>query len=315
MNNSVKPKMIYILLLLLALTITMAVAIINYVRQEDRVSENISDATNSTIVPESDDLVLEAEPEVPMSDGYPVIGGREDCYHYWGEWILIRASTLMRSGNELRYCSGCGACQNREFGAVYVPGKSAYIDVKCKMQLPNFPNGCEVVSLTMVLNYLGYDVTTDTLIDDHLPKGVFSTDGDNPFYKYLGDPRSLGVGCYAPCIVNCANNYFTSIGEFVPVTDVSGRGFEIYKKYISEGTPVIFWGTTYMDCDPEVFGVVSTAAGDIIWRNHSHCFVMIGYTERSYIFCDPLRGIVEYPKEDVENSHDLVYEQACIIQK
>lgn len=276
---------------------------------------NCLDVMETEAIAESDTITLDTEPVIDFTEGYSIIGGREDCYHFWGEWILTRASTLERTGNELRYCSGCGGCQNREFGTDYKSDKRAYINMKCKLQMPDFPNGCEVVSLTMVLNYLGYDVTTDALIDQHLPRGVYSANGDNPFYKYLGDPRSLGVGCYAPCIVNCANNYLTSIGEFASVSDISGRGFEAYKKFVSEGVPVIFWGTTYMDCDPEVFGTVNTANGEVIWRNHSHCFVMIGYTETSYVFCDPLRGIVEYPKRDVEESHDLVYEQACIIQK
>ena len=312
MNYSVRPKTLYILLLLLLFVLSLVILTYNLNSEKTKETVKVENTPSDMNI---ETMPAETEPSVPMSDGYVVVGGREDCVHFWGEWMLTRASTLKHSGNELRYCTVCGASQNREFGAVYKNKKSAYIDVECLFQMPQFPNGCEVVSLTMVLNYFGYEVSVDTLVDNFLPRGVFSTDGDNPFYNYLGDPRSLGVGCYAPCIVLCANNYLTSIGEFGSVTDVSGRGFETYKKFISEGTPVIFWGTTYMDRDPEVFGVVNTSAGEVIWRNHSHCFVMIGYTDTTYVFCDPLRGIVEYPKEDVEDSHELVYEQACIIQK
>lgn len=314
MNYSVRPKIVYIIILFASLALSTGVAVcVPFAEKEEKHRVAVESTSADERKAETD--ALETAPAIPMSDGYAVIGGLETCIHRWDEWILTRASTLEHTGNELRYCLGCGACQNREFGADYKSDKRAYINVKCILQMPNFPNGCEVVSLTMVLNYLGYDVTADTLIDQYLPRGVFGTNGDNPFYKYLGDPRSLGVGCYAPCIVTCANNYLSSIGAFASVSDVSGRGFEAYKKFVSEGSPVIFWGTTYMDCDSEVFGVVNTSAGEVIWRNHSHCFVMIGYTENSYVFCDPLRGIVEYPKADVEESHKLVYEQACVIQK
>ncbi len=248
-------------------------------------------------------------------DGYEIRGGDLYCDHNWQDWIMTKPATITVTGSELRYCNRCLANQKRETGTLHGIGERALLDVKCQFQMPNYPNGCEVVSLTMVLNYLGYDVTTDELIDNHMPRGYFSSNGDNPFYKYLGDPRDLGVGCYAPCIVTTADNYFASIGEFRAVTDVSGRGLEAYKEFVARGTPVIFWGTMYMNQNSEIFGTIYTEEGEeIIWRNYSHCFVLIGYTDTTYIFCDPMRGIIEYPKEDVEKSHALVYEQACIIQ-
>ncbi len=248
-------------------------------------------------------------------DGYEIRGGDLYCEHNWQDWIMTKPATMTVTGSELRYCNRCLANQRRETGTLHGIGDKELLDVKCLFQMPNYPNGCEVVSLTMVLNYLGYDVTTDELIDNHMPRGYFSSNGDNPFYKYLGDPRDLGVGCYAPCIVTTADNYFASIGEFRAVTDVSGRGLEAYKEFVARGTPVIFWGTMYMNQNPEIFGTIYTEDGEeIIWRNYSHCFVLIGYTDTTYIFCDPMRGIIEYPKEDVEKSHALVYEQACIIQ-
>lgn len=42
--------------------------------------------------------------------------------------------------------------------------------------------------------------------------------------------------------------------------------------------------------------------------------VLIGYTDYTYIFCDPLRGTVEYDKEDVEKSFAVNYRQACIVK-
>lgn len=261
-----------------------------------------------------DDPYISAEASVLMSDGYMVYGGDVFCKHQWNDWIMTRPSTMTAKGSELRYCSLCLARQNREFGEVHGVGKSAFIDVECIFQMPDYPNGCEVVSLATVLKFMGYDVTVDELIDDHLPKGVYSSNGDDPFYKYLGNPRDLGVGCYAPAICEAANSYLTSIGEEPSAVDVSNCDYLTYKSYINRNIPVIFWGTTYMDRDPEIFGTVNIDGEEIIWRNHSHCFVMIGYTDTTYIFCDPLRGIIEYPKEDVEESHSLVYEQACVIK-
>lgn len=271
-------------------------------------------ADTTTLTPLDTQRYPSAEATVLLSDGYVVYGGDYFCIHVWQEWIMLTPSTLTSKGKELRYCEVCGAHQSREFGELHGIGERALLDVKCLYQMPDYPNGCEVVSLTIVLKYLGYDVSTDELIRDHLPRGVYGRPGDNPFYEYLGDPCDLGVGCYAPCIVDTANSYLKSIGEQPTAYDVSNKSFDNYKHYITEGVPVIFWGTTYMDCNPEVFGVIDIDGEEIIWRNHSHCFVMIGYTDTTYVFCDPLRGIIEYPKEDVEESHGLVYNQACIIR-
>ena len=280
----------------------------------------MQDTENPASLTDSVSEITTAEETTDMSiylfhDGYEIIGGDLYCNHMWQEWILTRPASLITTGAELRYCYMCFAHQSREFGFEHGTGDRSLIDMECILQMPSYPNGCEVVCLTMVLKYLGYDVTTDELIDEHLPRGYFSTYGDDPFYFYLGNPRDLGVGCYAPCIVNTAESYFNSINEFRAVSDVSGRTFIKYREYIDGGTPVIFWGTTYMDADPEIFGTVYLEDdSEVIWRNHSHCFVMIGYTDTTYIFCDPIRGVIEYPIEDVENSHSLVYEQACIIQ-
>lgn len=276
--------------------------------------ESVSDSKENTNVVYGDTgEYISAEAMIYLSEGYLVIGGDPFCYHTWNEWILVTPSTLTKMGKELRYCGICNGHQYREFGDVHGIGERHLLDVDCILQMPDYPNGCEVVSLATVLRYMNFDITVDRLIDDHLPRGVYPN--DDPFKKYLGNPRDLGVGCYAPCVVDTANSYLDSISAYCRATDVSDSTFETYKAYISKGIPVIFWGTIYMDGNPEIFGtIINTDGEEIIWRNHSHCFVMIGYTETTYIFSDPLRGIIEYAKEDVEESHSLVYRQACVIE-
>ena len=304
-----------IVLLVLVIVLAVVILSVHFLSSGIPVSSDGGDDGEIIIsyVPDTKDYPS-AEATFLLSEGYVVYGGDYFCIHVWQDWIMLTPSTITSKGNELRYCEECGAHQSREFGELHGIGERALLDVKCLYQMPDYPNGCEVVSLTIVLKYLGYNVSTDELIDGHLPRGVYGRPGDNPFYEYLGNPRDLGVGCYAPCIVETANSYLESEGEAPSAVDISGKGFDTYKLYVSEGIPVIFWGTTYMDCDPEVFGVIEADGEEIIWRNHSHCFVMIGYTDTTYIFCDPLRGIIEYPKEDVEESHGLVYKQACIVK-
>lgn len=69
-------------------------------------------------------------------------------------------------------------------------------DFKALNQNPELPTGCEVTSLTMVLNHLGLDISKTDMCD-YLDKGaVGHTD---PKEKFVGDPtNSSSYGCYSP---------------------------------------------------------------------------------------------------------------------
>ena len=187
------------------------------------------------------------------------------------------------------------------------------LDVKNIMQYPALPNGCEVTSLAIVLNYLGYEVDPVWLCDNHLPIEDFVY-GD-PWKTYVGNPKNEGLGCYAPAIVQAGNSYLESVDSEYRVKNVSGGAMGDYEGYIDRGVPVILWGTMYMNCDPEVYWRRNYDGREVVWHASSHCLVLIGYTSETYIFCDPMRsGIVEYSRESVEKSSEINFRQACVIE-
>ena len=53
---------------------------------------------------------------------------------------------------------------------------------------------------------------------------------------------------------------------------------------------------------------------NVCWLSASHCLLLVGYTDYSYIFCDPLEGVVEYDRAAVERSYALNFRQACIVK-
>lgn len=70
------------------------------------------------------------------------------------------------------------------------------LDVIEFCQYPDYPTGCESVSLYMLLDYYGVDVTVDNIYD-LLPMGTQPSDdeegvrhGANPEREFVGDPRS-----------------------------------------------------------------------------------------------------------------------------
>lgn len=172
------------------------------------------------------------------------------------------------------------------------------------LQYPALPNGCEVVSLAIALNYAGCPIDPSTLYDDFMPKSRFYK-GD-PWTAFVGNARGDGLGCYAPCVVTTGNAYLASVGSQKTVSDVSGQSLSYYEDLVCSGTPVIIWGTVRMNCNPSVCWKAKVNGKQINWLTYSHCMVLIGYTETSYIFCDPLRGIVEYEKSRVERSSSSI---------
>lgn len=212
---------------------------------------------------------------------------------------------------ELIYYSTDGSGNvSRVFRKVYVR-KPVYVklDVQNKLQKPDLPNGCEIVSLSIVLDYLGFDNDPVALSDGYLPK---TTDKRaDPRYEYIGDPKKSGYGCYAPCIVSAANAYLSDTGSEKRAYDVSGGSFRDLTGYIDSGIPVIVWGTVGMK--GRGYALLTSNSG-ISWYIHSHCLVLIGYTEEEYIFADPLEGIVSYAMDRVNNSYISEYSQACVIK-
>ena len=136
----------------------------------------------------------------------------------------------------------------------------------------------------------------------------------DPWTTYVGNAKGTGYGCYAPCVVTTGNAYLASVGSSKLVYDVSGNTLDYYESLLESGTPVIMWGTLRMNGNAKLCWEDTIDGKYVNWHSYSHCLVLIGYTDNTYIFCDPLRGIVEYTKKSVEASFSLNYRQACIIK-
>lgn len=186
------------------------------------------------------------------------------------------------------------------------------LDVENIMQKPALPNGCEIVSLAIALRYAGYSVDPVYLYENFMPRSPFKN-GD-PWTTYVGDAKDRGYGCYAPCVVTTANNYLNFVGSELTLCDVSGKELSYYESLINVGTPVIMWTLLDMNADPKICWEANINGKDVVWHEYSHCMVLIGYTDDTYIFCDPLKGVSEYSKSDTEKSFKVMFRQACILK-
>lgn len=108
-------------------------------------------------------------------------------------------------------------------------------------QHPDFPNGCEVVALSSLMDFHGYEVSAGLLHDRYMAKSPIGQ-GD-PKDAYIGDPRGQGYYSFQGPLVDTANAYFHEEGiglkaKAYPVTPYLALAWQVHR-----GRPVIAWTT------------------------------------------------------------------------
>lgn len=189
------------------------------------------------------------------------------------------------------------------------------LDVTPVLQLPELPTGCEITSLATVLNYYGYDISKTQLADEYLDCGkIGQTDPDE---KFIGSPYDEhSCGCYSNVIADAARDFSTKNNCNFKIYNLNGLSLDELYEYIENGSPVILWATidlmeTYRNITWDIDGK------EIAWRANEHCMVLIGYDKDNdtCIVSDPLKGIMEYPKELFNQRYEELGKQAVILVK
>lgn len=152
--------------------------------------------------------------------------------------------------------------------------KKENLDVPFVSQYPDLPTGCEVTSLTMMLNYLGYDVESTEIVDDYLLYW-------DPDYQvgFRGSPYFEDGGTiWPPALVTTGNNYLDEQESEYSFIDVSDTNFEKLLEYIDSGYPVALWVTETFSTIINYDGIISEYNGKeykSFWG--VHCVLLVGY--------------------------------------
>lgn len=183
-------------------------------------------------------------------------------------------------------------------------------DFEWLSQNPELPTGCEITSLTSVLNYYGINVKKETMADDYLKKG------DGSYYKmFLGNPRDAGsFGCMAQPIVDAANLYFKKNNVSMKASNVSGVTFDKILEYVSQGVPMIVWNT--MGMAPAYESQTLTLDGrEYTWIAPEHCVVVVGYDldNNEVYVADSMAGMVTRNLKTFEERYDSLKRQAVYV--
>ena len=191
------------------------------------------------------------------------------------------------------------------------------LDIPFVSQYPELPTGCEITSLTEVLNYLGYGIDKETLARNYLDMRDTVTQGC--FVEYFwGSPwKTTGSGCFAPAIANAANSFLKSQNSSYSAYIMSYSPVEDLFTELSLGHPVIVW-TSYNYNDPEVkYNDVTLDDGTVFtWPRNEHCAALAGYDiDRGVVtLADPTYGIVERSMEEFVTYYQKYYYQAVVVR-
>lgn len=191
---------------------------------------------------------------------------------------------------------------------------SIELPVSYLCQYPELPTGCEITSLTTVLNYLGYPVSKETMSDEYLPKSEETT-GDYMNY-FLGNPRDEhAFGCFASPIVKAANAYLEEQDSQLKAYNYSGYAFDTLLNEINAGSPVIIWSTVnlvmpYVTLEWDIDGK------SVEWLSPEHCVVLIGYdlNTKSVTISDPEKGIIQCSMSVIETLYEKMSSQAVVVK-
>lgn len=205
-----------------------------------------------------------------------------------------------------------------------IPGAHMIEDFPLIYQEPELPTGCEITSLTMVLNYYGFDADKVVMAEDYLP----TVSGTGTYYSggrkygvdmnnyFVGNPEGHGRVCGTGAIVTAADDYLSDEGSDLKAKDLRGTSAEELYELVKEDIPVVSWVT--ISCGPRGEPVESwyTDYGEEVdWSRQDHCVVLIGVTDDTVIIADPIEGIVQHSKEDFEQAYESRDERSVIIEE
>ena len=166
------------------------------------------------------------------------------------------------------------------------------LDVMEFCQYPDYPTGCESVSLFMLLRYYDVDVTVEDIYD-LLPMGPQPYDdengvrhGANPERAFVGDPRSANsYGVFQAPVAQVAEHFMPGVKA------EKGASIETVKAILDTGNPVLAWYVSAPMRDIMYRWCWLDENGEMVyWPGGEHAVVVCGYDETSLTYRDPNAG-------------------------
>ncbi|MDB6232393.1 C39 family peptidase [Lactobacillus amylovorus] len=151
------------------------------------------------------------------------------------------------------------------------------LNVPLENQMPDLPNGCEVTSLSMLMNYYGIRVSKNELAETIQHVDSFTDGGKyrgNPHQGFVGHMTIANAGwcVYNEPLYNVARKYTSHI------ENITGSDFLSLIKLVSNGHPVMIITTTTFN-KVNNMQTWDTNTGKVNVTPSSHACVITGYSK------------------------------------
>lgn len=151
------------------------------------------------------------------------------------------------------------------------------LNVPLENQMPDLPNGCEVTSLSMLMNYYGIKVSKNELAETIQHVDSFTDGGKyrgNPHQGFVGHMTIANAGwcVYNEPLYNVARKYTSHI------ENITGSNFLSLLKLVSNGHPVMIITTTTFN-KVNNMQTWDTNTGKVNVTPSSHACLITGYSK------------------------------------
>ena len=208
---------------------------------------------------------------------------------------------------------------NEETGEVEIPTvdfpenpDKVELNLELIYQNPEYPSGCESIALTMLLNYFGYNLDKNEIIDNYL---IYSD--NNYLMGYKGRPDlSPGGGCYAPALTNTANRFLIENKSSYTAKNITGTALRDLFPYIAKGYPVIVWSTIGLNPCNKASYIYKYGDTDYTWVYNEHCVVLTGYSinDNTVTVYDSIDGVKTYDIEEFQTIYDDMWRMSIVLE-
>ena len=184
-------------------------------------------------------------------------------------------------------------------------------------QMPELPRGCEVTSLSLLLQHAGVNVDKMTLASEvkkvPFKKGELYGHLNDGFVGDMYSFETDGLGVYHIPIKELAEKYLP-----YRIIDMTGQEKEQIYQSIDEGLPVwVVTNDTFKELQVEHFKTWNTRSGELRITYRMHSVLVVGYSDKYVYINDPLyhepnRAV---DREEFEKAWEQMGRQAITYKK
>lgn len=185
------------------------------------------------------------------------------------------------------------------------------------------PNGCEGVSLAMLMQFHGiavdaYDFTLRCIPRQDVRRLGFGRFAPNPNKAYIGDPSDPGSGwyCFEDPVIAGANRYLSERGAAFSAEKISGADYTQLWYALYTGHPVAVWLTAdYLPPrrNPQLVFTLPDGRRYRPYRN-LHCLLLTGMADDRVFLADPKRGNISIPRDQFFSLYNAMGRRAVILK-